>query len=148
MNTSQSDSLQQLLSQQLETVKQFYQLLEQEHEALIGRQPELLNQVLAEKQAILEKIAETDSKMQTHPEVASLKAPQDPAMAENMAEIKQLFAQCQEKNDINGEIIEMSLRTTRHLTAVLNQAKAANSLTYDAKGKAKGASIMGSGIKA
>ncbi|RJG48981.1 flagella synthesis protein FlgN [Motilimonas pumila] len=148
MNTSQTGSLLQLLLQQLETVKHFSELLQSEHDALIGRHPDTLNQVLAEKQSVLQQIADADANMQAHPDVASLSQPQDPEIANTVAEIRQLFAQCQEKNNINGEIIEMSLRTSRHLTAVLNQAKAANSLTYDAKGKAKGASIIGSGIKA
>ncbi|MCE2571568.1 flagella synthesis protein FlgN [Motilimonas eburnea] len=138
----------QLLEQQLTHTQSLVDLINEEYETLINRNPERLDQLVQQKQTLLQQVEAQDKHIQAHPDAAQLGDESNTEIQALLSEIKTAFNTCQQQNAINGEIIEMSLRTTKHLTSVLNQAKAANSLTYNAKGKTQGGSALGKGIKA
>ncbi|MCE2595616.1 flagellar protein FlgN [Motilimonas cestriensis] len=137
-----------LLKQQLDSTILLAKVIDDEYQALIKRDSDSINQLVQEKQTLLAQIEQQDSDIQQHPESSLLTEQADQEVQHTLSEIKKQFVACQQQNAVNGELIEMSLRTTQHLASVLNQAKAANSLTYDAKGQARGGSLLGKGIKA
>lgn len=141
-------SIIQLLEQQLAHTQSLVELINEEYETLINRDPDRLDQLVHQKQVLLQQVETNDQAIQTHPDSAQLSDDSNTEIQTLMSAIKTAFSTCQQQNAVNGEIIEMSLRTTKHLTSVLNQAKAANSLTYNAKGKTQGGNALGKGIKA
>ncbi|MCE0556190.1 MULTISPECIES: flagellar protein FlgN [unclassified Motilimonas] len=148
MPNSISDSILALLKQQLDNTSLLAKVIDDEYQALIKRDSDTLNQLVQDKQSLLAQIEQQDLNIQQHPEASALTDQSAQDVQQILNEIKQQFITCQQQNSVNGELIEMSLRTTQHLAGVLNQAKAANSLTYDAKGQARGGSLLGKGIKA
>ncbi len=148
MSASMTASITQLLEQQLANTLSLVELINEEYETLINRNPDRLNQLVQQKQVLLQQVETQDQVIQSHPDAELLNDDSNSEIQSLMDSIKSAFSTCQQQNAVNGEIIEMSLRTTQHLTSVLNQAKAANSLTYNAKGKTQGGSALGKGIKA
>ena len=143
-----SASIPNLLQQQFDSTSSLTAVINDEYQALIKRDSDLLNSLVLEKQKLLELIEQQDNLIQQHPDAKLLTQKSDVEINTILDSIKQKFLDCQQQNAVNGELIEMSLRTTQHLTNVLNQAKAANSLTYNAKGKANGGSLLGKGVQA
>ena len=143
-----SESLLNLLQQQLDNTALLATTIDGEYQALIKREPDLLNSLVQKKQTLLGQIEQQDTQIKQHLDAPLLNQPDQAELQQLLNAIKAQVVVCQEQNAINGELIEMSLRTTQHLTSVLTQAKAANSLTYDAKGIARGGSLLGKGVKA
>ena len=54
---------------------------------------------------------------------------------------------CQEQNDLNGRLLELSIVSNRRLASFLSKLRDRNSLTYDAKGNTR-SGTRSFGIKA
>lgn len=55
---------------------------------------------------------------------------------------------CQDKNEVNGKLIELNLAANRRLGGVLTQLRDRNSMTYDSKGSARASGGSNLNLKA
>ncbi len=124
-------TLTELLDQQEQNLDQMLTLLAQEFDLLKQRQALSLAELATSKQRQLETIVALDNTIAAHPDVSSLSSellPRQDALRAKMA-------QCQERNEVNGHLIEMTLGANRRLANTLLQLRDRNSVTYDNKGQ-------------
>lgn len=135
----------QLLQQQLEQLAQLEQMLLQEREVLEHNDPQALGQLTSLKQQILKKIEQSDQQLAQSPNfIEQRKAGQ---WQDEVDQIHQTLAHCQELNNINGHIIQQSSLVVERLKSSLLESRTKTTMTYDAKGKTQGG-LSSLGIKA
>ena len=95
------------------------------------------------KQLLLAEIESLDKQLAQLPDLAQQLA----AYPDEMTRIREKLDACQEQNDLNGRLLELSIVSNRRLASFLNQLRDRNSLTYDAKGNTR-SGTRSFGIKA
>ena len=136
-------TLTELLDQQEQNLDHMLTLLAQEFDLLKQRQALSLAELATSKQQQLETIVALDNAIAAHPDVSCLSSellPRQDALRAKMA-------LCQERNEVNGHLIEMTLGANRRLANTLLQLRDKNSVTYDNKGQPRPGSA-GLSIKA
>ena len=134
------------LTQQLESIQELQQILEQEFACLKEKDFSSLNEILFKKQKLLRAIAELDKVLSSASSQDKIAQSEDLLNLKNKIE-EQLTA-CQKTNSINGKIIELSMKSNKHLMQLMKHATGKNSITYDQKGGLNSASLLGKNIKA
>ncbi|MEE1672868.1 flagellar export chaperone FlgN [Agarivorans aestuarii] len=135
-----------LLNTQEQQLTLLLSLLEQEKVALEQDDTIALYAVAEQKEQALVLIASADEEIAASSEKEQLNS--DPQFAHQVETIKGLLAQCQERNELNGEIIKASNEKVRQLSAVIDQLQNQNASTYDKLGKKHSSQRMGKGFKA
>ncbi|WP_163131716.1 flagellar export chaperone FlgN [Agarivorans sp. Alg241-V36] len=135
-----------LLNTQEQQLTLLLSLLEQEKVALEQDDTIALYAVAEQKEQALVLIASADEEIAASSEKEQLNS--DPQFAQQVETIKDLLAQCQERNELNGEIIKASNEKVRQLSAVIDQLQNQNASTYDKLGKKHSSQRMGKGFKA
>ncbi len=134
----------ELLQSQDSQLDALYVLLEQEMALLQQRNALALPDLAQQKQALLQQIQYQDQQISQHPEHERLAA--------DLATLRQglidKLQRCQERNEVNGKLIEMSLTSNRRLATVLTQIRDRNSTTYDNKGTPRASGGLNLNIKA
>ncbi|NRA83382.1 MAG: flagellar protein FlgN [Gammaproteobacteria bacterium] len=137
--------LEQHLILQQQQSQQLIALLEQENHALIEREPEKIQALAESKQQLLIAINDCDQKIKL------LLAP-DLTLPAELLELKTSIDNniklSQQKNEINGRAIDLSISSIERLQSSLIKKRAGNSMTYNQKGKTQGSSARGGYISA
>lgn len=134
------------LSELLETTLALKILLEEERECLTKKSFSELNTLLFNKQKLLQNIGNSDKFISTVENLIIIENDKDLFSLKN--DIENILLECKKNNDINGQLIEMSMKSNKHLMQILTQAKGQNSVTYDQKGVLNRGSLLGKNIKA
>ncbi|WP_298940865.1 flagella synthesis protein FlgN [uncultured Psychromonas sp.] len=134
------------LSQLLESIQVLQNLLEEEKLCLKEKSFENLNTLLFNKQKLLQKINSSNQAISTKNNLAVIE--QDPALSILKQDVVNQLIACQKNNEINGRLIELSMKSNKHLMQLLTQAKGKNSITYDQKGLLNSGSLLGNNIEA
>ena len=134
------------LKQQLESIQVLQKILEDEQTCLKEKKFSALNDILFQKQSSLQKIADLDKML-------SVTTAQDEISSdENLRALKNKvdgqLQQCQKINDVNGRLVELSMKSNKHLMQLMKQATGKNSITYDQKGMLNSGTLLGKDIKA
>ena len=141
---SQYQSLQALLSQQTQLLKDMQALLALELEAVKTRNGDKIIEIAQQKEALLKKVVETDNTIAKSPNVEALKT--EPTLVEAKQIITQLLEECQTQN----EVIYL---TAKQNEVAIDQVKmlllgGSKNSTYDAYGQKKSGPTLTKGIKA
>ena len=137
-------SLTELLQSQDVLLDDLLTLLQQEKELLQQRQALALPDLAKNKQQLLEQLQYQDHCIAEHPERERLTSDLQTAREALIHKLQQ----CQERNEVNGKLIEMSLTANRRLGTVLTQVRDRNSLTYDQRGTPRAAGGLNLNLKA
>jgi|GEM_PF-1154040 len=138
--------LKKQLTELLETIRALHELLEEEKRCIKEKSFAELNTLLFNKQKLLQDINSSNKLISTEQNLALIQ--QDMALSALKEDIQTSLQACQKNNEINGRLIEMSMKSNKHLMQLLTQAKGKNSITYDQKGLLNGASLLGKNIEA
>jgi len=134
------------LSQLLDSIQVLQKLLEEEKLCLKEKSFKNLNTLLFNKQKLLQQINSSNKTISTKENLILIE--QDPTLFSLKENIVNHLAECQKSNEVNGRLVEMSMKSNKHLMQLLTQAKGKNSITYDQKGLLNGASLLGNNIEA
>lgn len=134
------------LSQLLDSIQVLQKLLEEEKLCLKEKSFKNLNTLLFNKQKLLQQINSGNKSISTKENLILIE--QDPTLSSLKENIVNHLAECQKSNEVNGRLVEMSMKSNKHLMQLLTQAKGKNSITYDQKGLLNGASLLGNNIEA
>ncbi|WCH28685.1 flagella synthesis protein FlgN [Aeromonas salmonicida] len=132
-----------LLHTQDEYLSRMQGLLEEEFNLLKQHQALALPELAERKQKLLADIEVLDQILARLPELQQ----QLSAFPEQMNALREKLDACQEQNDVNGRLLELSIVSNRRLASFLSQLRDRNSLTYDAKGNTR-SGTRSFGIKA
>lgn len=132
-----------LLHTQDEYLSRMQGLLEEEFNLLKQHQALALPELAERKQKLLADIEVLDQTLARLPELQQ----QLSAFPELMNTLREKLDACQEQNDLNGRLLELSIVSNRRLASFLSQLRDRNSLTYDAKGNTR-SGTRSFGIKA
>lgn len=136
--------LPELLAQQNLLLDSLLTLLEEEFNFLKQRQAFELPEIASQKQLLLEQIQQQDQQISQHPDRESLKG----ELSTIKETILEKLRHCQERNEVNGKLIEMNLTANRRLGNVLTQLRDKNSMTYDHKGSTRASGGSNLNLKA
>ncbi|MFG0834974.1 flagella synthesis protein FlgN [Aeromonas bivalvium] len=125
--------LAELLQRQHDQLAQMQALLTEEFALLTQRRALELPPLAQRKQQLLGAIEALDDTLTQQPDLPAQLASQP----DLMARITDSLAACQQQNDINGRLLELSMVANRRLAGFLSQLRDRNSLTYDAKGNTR-----------
>ena len=136
--------LPELLEHQNLLLDSLLTLLEEEFNFLKQRQVSELPEIAHQKQLLLEQLQQQDQQISQHPDRDALK--------DELSPLKELLVEklrhCQEKNEVNGKLIELNLAANRRLGSVLTQLRDRNSMTYDNKGSTRASGGSNLNLKA
>lgn len=134
------------LAQQLQNLTDLQSILEEEKRCLAEKDFSSFNEVLFNKQKSLQKIATLDKQLTTEKSLQEIdKSDTLSALKEN---VQTLLETCQETNDVNGKLVQLSMKSNKHLMQLMTQAKGKNSVTYDQKGTLQSGQLLGKNIQA
>jgi len=134
------------LKQQLEFIHALQTILDEETTCLKEKKFTQLTAIISKKQQLLTSITELDKALATPASQQAIIENSDLLTIKN--EIEQQLTECKKSNSINGKVIELSMKSNKHLMQIMTQATGKNSVTYDRKGGLNSASLMGKDIKA
>jgi len=134
------------LTQQLESIQELQQILEQEFVCLKEKKFSSLNDILFKKQKLLRAIAELDKVLSSASSQNKIEQSED--LLNLKKKIEEQLTACQKTNSVNGKVIELSMKSNKHLMQLMKQATGKNTITYDQKGGLNSASLLGKNIKA
>lgn len=122
--------LTELLQRQDMLLNQMMALLEEEFALLKQRQALSLPDISSQKQQLIEQLQQNDERIGQHPDHQQLEL----QFADMKEQLVNKLHQCQERNEVNGKLLELSLASNRRLAGVLTQIRDRSSMTYDNKG--------------
>ncbi len=136
----------QQLKQQLSLLQALQATLEQETACLKDKEFKNLTNLLQEKQNTLQAIADLEKALAS--EQIQLAILADDQLIALKKSIDEQLLICQRLNDINGRLVQLSMKSNKNLMQLLTQASGKNTVTYDQKGTLNAASLLGKNIKA
>ncbi|AGH80561.1 flagellar protein FlgN [Psychromonas sp. CNPT3] len=134
------------LNRQLILINELHLILEQETTCLKEKSFSHLSEILKQKQQKLTLIAELDSVLSRPADLQQIE--NSTTAQEIKKEILSCLAKCQHINSINGKLVELGMRSNKHLTQLIKQATGKNSITYDQKGMLNSGQLLGKNIQA
>lgn len=134
-----------ILSKQAAQLDALLLLLKNELSALAERQVETLEQLIAEKTALLTQISATDAELAALPQLAAVKTAA--WFVEQRALLEQKLADCKAQTAVNQQALEQSQLILQRFKNELLGAKGKSGLTYTSKGQ-PAVENKGPGIKA
>lgn len=134
------------LSEQLKNLTDLQATLEEEKRCLTDKDFSSFDQILFDKKKLLQSIAALDKKLTTKQNIEQLQ--QDTELGELKNTLETHLQSCQKLNNINGKLVELSMKSNKHLMQLMTQATGTNSVTYDQKGSLNGGSLLGKNIEA
>ncbi|QSX28977.1 MULTISPECIES: flagella synthesis protein FlgN [Shewanella] len=135
-----------LLTQQQRLLDGLMQLITDEKQALIQQAAEELLRLSGTKAELLQALQHNDKQLEAHPDRAQLS--QDAELKARVEDAKERLAQCQQLNELNGQLIEHNLASLNRLAQALQVSRNASSLTYNDKGKTSTISTLGNDFSA
>ncbi|MCI2284635.1 flagellar protein FlgN [Colwellia sp. MSW7] len=141
---SASSESKELLAQQYSQLQALEQVIIDEKHILQQHQPNELLKISEQKNQLLIAIQTLDQQISLNQAFASDKAGK---LAQELLEIENLLASCQQKNQVNGQIIAQSQLAVERMKTSLLEGHNRASVTYDNKGKKSGG-LSSIGLKA
>jgi len=138
--------LQTKLSQQLKNISDLQVVLEEEKRCLTVKDFSTFNDILFNKQKLLQSIATLDKQLTNENTLEQIKQSEELTAIKNNLEINLL--NCQKLNTVNGRLVELSMKSNKHLMQLMTQATGKNSVTYDQKGALNAGQLLGKNIQA
>ncbi len=130
-----TDILTEFLKTQHHCIEQLDNILDIEKQALVDREHETIETLAQQKESLLHKLNELDQQIGEHLAQQPLPEHLHP-IKQKITELAQL---CQQKNLENGRAIDLSINSLNRLQRSIMQKRSGNSMTYNAKGKTRGA---------
>ena len=134
-----------LLDQQTAALEALIKLQQSEKDLLVKRDAPALDELTRKKEQTLDKIQQLDETLAAHPQHHLVSA--HPELREKRKHIIELLEQCQSNNDVNGQMVRVTLGRIQQLKQTLQAAQTGTTLTYTSKGKTS-SGPSGSSIKA
>lgn len=141
-------SLEQLLQQEQEAATRLFAVLKAEHEAIARRDTDTLQQVVADKQALLTQLEDSHSQRLQLMQAAGLNSDRDGFdtllgrctasghdLHSSWSELKGSLTSCQRQNQLNGAVLESSRRSTHRALSILLGGQADSPELYNQTGK-------------
>ncbi|ALO34254.1 flagellar biosynthesis protein FlgN [Colwellia sp. MT41] len=144
-SNSQELTSHELLTQQHQQLTALGQIISNEKQILQQHDPQALLTISQEKNTQLVAIQQLDQKISQHQGFAQDKAAGK--LTQQLAEITVLLKSCQQKNLVNGQIIQQSQLAVERMKTSLLESHNKNAITYNSKGK-KSAGLSSIGLKA
>jgi len=135
----------QLLAQQYKQLQSLEKIIDEEKVILQQHNPDALLKVSQDKNNLLLAIERLDKDIIQHPEFNKEKV--SGKLEKPLAAITTLLVQCQNKNVVNGQIIQQSQLAVERMKTSLLESHNKSAITYDNKGK-KTAGLSSIGLKA
>jgi flagellar biosynthesis protein FlgN len=132
-----------LLHAQDEYLSQMQDLLAEEFDLLKQHQALALPALAERKQQLLATIESLDKTLAELPDLQQRLI----AFPAQLQALQTKLDACQEQNDLNGRLLELSIISNRRLASFLSKMRDRNSMTYDAKGNTR-SGTRSLGIKA
>jgi flagella synthesis protein FlgN len=123
----------QLITKQLAQIQTLAQLIDHEKDVLQKHDPQLLINVVEQKNNLLLTIKEIDDVISRHVEFAQEKAAGKFDI--QLSEIELLLLKSKKQNQINGQIIQQSQLAVERMKTSLLESHGKSSMTYNEKGK-------------
>ena len=142
---SASTQSKELLAQQLSQLQELEQVITEEKLVLQQHQPDALLQVSEKKNQLLLSIQNLDKQISLNQVFAQDKAAG--FLSQELSDIESLLKLCQQKNQVNGQIIAQSQLAVERMKTSLLESHNKTSVTYDSKGKRSGG-LSSIGLKA
>ena len=142
---SASTQSKELLAQQLSQLQELEQVITEEKLVLQQHQPDALLQVSEKKNQLLLSIQTLDQQISLNQVFAQDKAAG--FLSQELSDIESLLKLCQQKNQVNGQIIAQSQLAVERMKTSLLESHNKTSVTYDSKGKRSGG-LSSIGLKA
>lgn len=138
--------LQEQLSQQLKNLVTLREILEEEKRCLTEKDFSSFNDTLFNKQKSLQTIATLDKQLSTAKNLELIN--QSDELTELKNTLSMHLQDSQSMNIVNGKLVELSMKSNKHLMQLMTQATGKNSVTYDQKGLLQGGQLLGKNIQA
>ena len=132
-----------LLRAQDDNLSQMQGLLAEEFDLLKAHRALALPALADRKQQLLVAIETLDKTLAGQPDLQQRLG----AFPDQLQALQAKLEACQEQNNLNGRLLELSIVSNRRLASFLSKLKDSNSLTYDAKGNTR-SGTRSLGIKA
>ncbi|MBL4911285.1 MAG: flagellar protein FlgN [Alteromonadaceae bacterium] len=139
------DNINKLLDLQLTELTNLQKLLINELNVLKNRELESLEVQTQAKEKVLANINQLDQTINQHAKLKDLH--ENPLFTKKTEQIIELFSDCKQQNEINGQIINNTQISINRFKTMLQKSITNNSMTYDEKGKTN-INIRSIGIKA
>lgn len=123
-------SIAEILKVQENILDELFVVIADEFEVLKARKALDLTAITEKKSNLLLELQSNDSALKYHSEKERLETD---FLAQRKTITKKL-AELQQKNDVNGRLIELNLTASRRLAASLVQLRDRSTMTYDCKG--------------
>ena len=133
----------ELLHAQDDNLSQMQGLLAEELDLLKAHRALALPALADRKQQLLVAIETLDKTLAGQPDLQQRLG----AFPDQLQALQAKLEACQEQNNLNGRLLELSIVSNRRLASFLSKLKDSNSLTYDAKGNTR-SGTRSLGIKA
>ena len=144
-STNQGLTPTEFLAKQHQQLSLLDQIIVNEKQILQQHDPEALLEISQEKNTLLLAIQHLDQQIGQDQRFAQDKAAGK--LTQPLAEITELLLQCQQKNLVNGQIIQQSQLAVERMKTSLLENHNKNAITYNSKGK-KSAGLSSLGLKA
>ena len=135
----------ELLAQQFSQLQELEQVITDEKLVLQQHQPDALLEISEKKNQLLLSIQNLDQQISINQVFAQDKAAG--FLSQELADIENLLMLCQQKNQVNGQIIAQSQLAVERMKTSLLESHSKTSVTYDNKGKKSGG-LSSIGLKA
>jgi flagella synthesis protein FlgN len=142
---SASTQSKELLDQQFSQLQELEQIITDEKLVLQQHQPDALLKISEKKNQLLLSIQKLDQQIRINQAFAQDKAAG--FLRQQLTEIENLLKTCQQKNQVNGQIIAQSQLAVERMKTSLLESHNKTSVTYDRKGKKSGG-LSSIGLKA
>lgn len=142
---SASPQSKELLAQQYSQLQALEQVITDEKHILQQHQPKALLHISEQKNQLLLAIQTLDQQISINQAFSLDKAAG--LLAQDLTDIENLLISCQQKNQVNGQIIAQSQLAVERMKTSLLEGHNKTSVTYDSKGKKNGG-LSSIGLKA
>lgn len=138
-------TLSELLEQQLQCLQELSTLQDDERAALEQRDAPALEQLTVRKTELLRQLELNDKAVAEHPQRGVVAT--HPDLQKKRAEIQQALEHVQQQNEVNGQLVRLTLGRIQNLRQTLQAMHSDGNVTYNEKGRTR-AGGSGKGIKA
>ncbi|KJF96531.1 flagella synthesis protein FlgN [Photobacterium angustum] len=139
-------TLGQLLEIQQTTLLSLIDLLKQERVAITRRKALEIEQIAKEKLDLIYKVQQHDYLLSSHEERDQLT--QIDEYQTQVNSIQELVKECQQYNDINGEVLQRAHLSFHKLNNLFQQSRGRHQMTYNCDGIAQNVRSLGTNLKA
>ncbi|PKG38613.1 flagellar protein FlgN [Psychromonas sp. Urea-02u-13] len=138
--------LSEQLLQQLKNITDLQVALAEEKRCLTEKDFSSFSNILFDKQKLLQNIATLDAQLSIEKTLQVIQQSAELTALKDSVETN--LQACQKSNNVNGKLVELSMKSNKHLMQILKQAKGKNSITYDQKGTLNTGRLLGKDIQA